>query len=116
MENRYVKDLQFIIENYLQELSRLDCPRQIKEKRDFIFSNIEDIFAFHKVLFLAQLLESNGDPDQLGKLFLKNRINFELYMPYSLNRQYSESTLNSYEVIREFFDVKKIFFSKLNFV
>lgn len=49
MEKRYVKDLQFIIENYLQELSKIDCPKQIKEKREFIFSNIEDIFAFHKV-------------------------------------------------------------------
>ena len=106
MENRYVKDLQFIIENYLLDISRIDCPKQIKEKREFIFSNVEDIFAFHKVLFLAKLLETNGDCDQIGKLFLKNRANFELYIPYSLNRQYSESTLNSYEIIREFFDVK----------
>ena len=105
MENRYVKDLQFIIENYLLEISRIDCPKQIKEKKEFIFSNVDDIFAFHKVLFLAQLLETNGDCDQLGRLFLKNRANFELYIPYSLNRQYSESTLNSYEIIREFFDV-----------
>ena len=49
MENCYVQELQFIIENYLQELSKLDCPKQVKEKREFIFSNIEDIFAFHKV-------------------------------------------------------------------
>jgi hypothetical protein len=35
---------------------------------------------------------------------LKNRANFELYIPYALNRQYSESTLNSYEIIRKFFD------------
>ncbi|CAF0740265.1 unnamed protein product [Brachionus calyciflorus] len=104
MENRYVKDLQFVIENYLHELSKLDCPKLIKEKREFIFSNLEDIFAFHKVLFLTQLLESDGEIDRLSKVFLKNRSNFELYLPYTLNRQYSESTLNSYEIIRNFFD------------
>lgn len=49
MENRYVKDLQFVIENYLHELSKADCPKILKEKRDFIFFNLEDIFAFHKV-------------------------------------------------------------------
>ena len=49
-EQKYVQDLQFIIENYLQELSKIDCPKNIKEKKDFIFSNIEDVFAFHKVL------------------------------------------------------------------
>ena len=54
MENRYVKDLQFIIENYLHELTKLDCNKLIKEKKEFIFSNIEDIFAFHKVLYLTQ--------------------------------------------------------------
>lgn len=48
-EKNYIKDLQFIIENYLQELSKPECNMQIKEKKDFIFSNIEDIFAFHKV-------------------------------------------------------------------
>lgn len=49
MENRYVKDLQYVIENYLHELSKTDCPKLLKEKREFIFLNLEDIFAFHKV-------------------------------------------------------------------
>jgi hypothetical protein len=44
-----VQDLQFVIENYLQEISNIECPLFIKEKKDHIFSNIEDIFAFHKV-------------------------------------------------------------------
>jgi len=109
-ERAYVKDLQFVIENYLQEMSRIDCPNQIKEKRDFIFSNIEDIFAFHKVLFYAQLAESDGDVDRLSRIFLKNRNNLELYVPYSVNRQFSESTLNSYEIIRKFFDVSSFGF------
>ncbi len=42
--------------------------------------------------------------DQLSRTFLKNRTSFELYVPYAINRHYSESTLNSYEIIRQFFD------------
>jgi hypothetical protein len=53
---------------------------------------------------LTQLVESDGETEKLSKVFLKNRNNFELYIPYTLNRQYSESTLNSYETIRKFFD------------
>ena len=34
-----------------------------------------------------------------------------MYIPYTLNRQYSESTLNSYEMIRQFFDVTLIYLS-----
>lgn len=56
-------------------------------------------------LFIAQLMESEGEMEKLTKAFLKNRGNWELYIPYTLNRQYSESTLNSYEMIRKFFDV-----------
>lgn len=55
-EKRYVRDLQFVIENYLQELSKIDCPKQVREKREFIFSNIEDIFAFHKVYVIYYFL------------------------------------------------------------
>ena len=49
-------------------------------------------------------MESDGEVDVLSKAFLKNRNNFELYVPYSVNRQFSESTLNSHEAIRKFFD------------
>ena len=56
-------------------------------------------------LFYTQLLESEGEVETLSRVFLKNRNNFELYIPYTFNRQYSESTLNSYETIRKFFDV-----------
>ena len=48
-EKNYLHDLQFIIEFYLQEVYKLDSPRLIRDNKEFIFSNIEDIFAFHKV-------------------------------------------------------------------
>lgn len=48
-ERSYVSDLQRIIEIYLYELTRQECPWFVKEKKDLLFSNIEDIFAFHKV-------------------------------------------------------------------
>lgn len=48
-ERSYVADLQRIIEIYLYDLTRQECPWFVKEKKDLLFSNIEDIFAFHKV-------------------------------------------------------------------
>lgn len=65
----------------------------------------------HLRLFLSQIMDTDGEVDVLSKAFLKNRNNFELYVPYSANRQFSESTLNSYEVIRKFFDVIIVPFS-----
>lgn len=67
-------------------------------------------------LFLAQLVESEGEVEKLSKTFLKNRTHWELYVPYILNRQYSESTLNSYEMIRKFFDVMDILNNNNKFI
>ena len=61
-------------------------------------------FFFIHRLFLSQVLESDGEVDQISRTFLKNRTNFELYVPYTVNRQFSETTLNSYDTIRQFFD------------
>lgn len=60
-------------------------------------------------------MESEGEVEKLSKAFLKNRTHWELYIPYTLNRQFSESTLNSYEMIRKFFDVTK-YFSFIGFI
>ena len=50
-------------------------------------------------------MESEGELDTLSKIFIKNRHSFELYISYSLNRQYSETTLNTYKLIRKLFNV-----------
>lgn len=57
-------------------------------------------------LFLTQLIETEGETEELSKIFLKNRHSFEFYVPYALNRQFSETTLNTYKIIRKFFNVK----------
>jgi hypothetical protein len=68
-----------------------------------IYNYIISLYFFR--LFLTQLIESDGKIEDVSRIFLKNRNHFEIYIPYALNRQYSESTLNSYESIRKFFNV-----------
>ncbi len=56
------------------------------------------------------MIESENDINKLSDSFLKNRLHFELYIAYISNRQYSESTLNSFDAVRSFFNVNLIFF------
>ncbi|CAF1337506.1 unnamed protein product, partial [Adineta steineri] len=108
-ERSYVADLQRIIEIYLYELTRQECPWFVKEKKDLLFSNIEDIFAFHKVLFLNDLTNAiEHDPNELAYVFLRRRDQFlNLYSQYMYDRTRSEHVLQTNPNIQRYFDELK---------
>ena len=131
-ERSYVSDLQRIIEIYLYELTRQECPWFVKEKKDLLFSNIEDIFAFHKVyvfvsrhasernstrsflrrcfspcrLFFSDLTHAiEHDPSELAYVFLRRRDQFlNLYSQYMYDRTRSEHVLQTNPNIQRYFD------------
>ncbi|CAF0816611.1 unnamed protein product, partial [Rotaria sordida] len=105
-ERSYVADLQRIIEIYLYELTRQECPWFVKEKKDLLFSNIEDIFAFHKVLFLNDLTNAiEHEPKELASVFLRRRDQFlNLYSQYMYDRSRSEHVLQTNPNIQRYFD------------
>ncbi|CAF0827406.1 unnamed protein product, partial [Didymodactylos carnosus] len=103
-ERQYVSDLEKIIEIYLSELTRQGCPWFIKEKKDVLFSNIENIFAFHKVLFLTDLINSTNNPTELANTFLKHQNKFELYTQYAYDKTKSDHLLQTNSNIQDYFD------------
>lgn len=54
-ERDYVRSLQYVIENYTQELLREDIPQALRGQRNVIFGNIERICEFHQQHFLVEL-------------------------------------------------------------
>lgn len=54
-ERDYVRSLQYIIENYTQELLRDDIPQALRGQRNVIFGNVERIYEFHQQYFLEEL-------------------------------------------------------------
>lgn len=54
-ERDYVRSLQYVIENYTQELLREDIPQALRGQRNVIFGNIERICEFHQQHFLSEL-------------------------------------------------------------
>ncbi|CAF0822074.1 unnamed protein product, partial [Didymodactylos carnosus] len=103
-ERQYVSDLQKIIEIYLYELTRQECPWFIKENKDVLFSNIEDIFAFHKVLFLTDLINSSNNSVELGYTFLRRLEQFQLYTQYVYDRTKSDHLLQTNSDVQQYFD------------
>lgn len=91
-ERSYVKDLQTCIQFYLKEL-RNSKESQIKPKEKIIFGNIEDIYEFHKEVFVKELEKYETMPEDVGHCFVTWAHKFDMYVNYCKNKPESTSVL-----------------------
>ena len=54
-EREYVRDLKKLLDSYYKRLGRRSTPSVLKDKRDLIFSNINDIMDFHTEWVVARI-------------------------------------------------------------
>jgi len=92
-EKDYVKSLNYVIQNYVPEMSRLDLPHALRCKRNVIFGNLENIADFHSNRFLQHLQECKEKPQLVAKVFKNHKDSFSLYALYSKNKPQSDLLL-----------------------
>ncbi|XP_059613390.1 uncharacterized protein LOC132259677 [Phlebotomus argentipes] len=95
-ERDYVRSLQYIIENYTQELLRDDIPQALRGQRNVIFGNVERIYEFHQQYFLEELERFEKNPLKVGSTFLRHESKFYLYALYNKNKPKSDSLMSEY--------------------
>uniref|UniRef100_A0A1B0CXA3 Uncharacterized protein n=2 Tax=Lutzomyia longipalpis TaxID=7200 RepID=A0A1B0CXA3_LUTLO len=95
-ERDYVRALQYIIENYTQELLRDDIPQALRGQRNVIFGNVERIYEFHQQHFLEELERFEKNPLKVGSTFLRHESEFYLYALYNKNKPKSDSLMSEY--------------------
>ncbi|XP_046444764.1 uncharacterized protein LOC124194558 isoform X6 [Daphnia pulex] len=95
-ERDYVRSLEYIIENYIPELSREDIPQALRGKRNVIFGNIEKIYGFHHHYFLRELEHCHNVPFLVGQCFLRHEQHFYLYALYNKNKPKSDALMAEY--------------------
>ncbi|XP_067142628.1 uncharacterized protein [Centruroides vittatus] len=105
-ERDYVKSLEYIIENYIPELSREDIPQALRGHRNTIFSNIEKIYEFHNQYFLQELTQSENIPFSVGQCFLRYEPKLNLYALYNKNKPKSDALMSEYGT--QFFRKKQL--------
>lgn len=108
-ERDYVKSLNYIIENYIPELSREDIPQALRGQRNVVFGNVEKIYEFHSQHFLHELELCAENPLQVGQCFLRHEKKFYLYALYNKNKPKSDSLMSEYGT--QFFKVSSDFSS-----
>ena len=85
-ERDYITALQFIIDNYLPQIVRDDVPQSLRGKRNLVFGNIENIYAFHSQFFLRELEACERHPLGIGTCFLNHeQVNWRSYVLFVFN-------------------------------
>ena len=67
---------------------------------------MEDIFKFHRELFLPDLLQCGGDPIKVAEVFLKYRSKYDLHVQYCVNKPKSEAVYSEHE--QELEEIQKV--------
>ncbi|XP_077987372.1 guanine nucleotide exchange factor DBS-like [Glandiceps talaboti] len=94
-ERVYVKELLNIIEGYEYQIDNPELqhliPPLLIGKKDVLFANLDDIYDFHKSVFLVDLENCRDTPPLVGRCFVarKNELD-KLYSVYCQNKPQSE--------------------------
>ncbi|KAL4217263.1 hypothetical protein ACF0H5_023714 [Mactra antiquata] len=94
-ERTYVKDLETCVKCYLNEMQDPDnfMPTGIQNKHKVIFGNMEEIYEFHKTVFLKELEKYETIPEDVGHCFVTWAERFSIYVTYCKNKPDSNQML-----------------------
>lgn len=92
-ERIYVHDLQCVVEGYMKEYQdgSPELPRELCGKKAVIFGNINEIYNFHRDVFLRELELCVDQPLLVGEVFIAKEDEFQLYASYCRNKPSSEA-------------------------
>lgn len=92
-ERVYVHDLQCVVEGYMKEYQdgSPELPRELCGKKAVIFGNINEIYNFHRDVFLRELELCMDQPLLVGEVFIAKEDEFQLYASYCRNKPSSEA-------------------------
>ncbi|CAG5133868.1 unnamed protein product [Candidula unifasciata] len=94
-EIAYVNELQQIIEEYYKKMDdrsmQMMIPPALLGKKHVLFGNLEDIYHFHKDVFLQELKDCRDCPSRVGKCFVNRKEEFQMYSIYCQNKPKSEA-------------------------
>ncbi|BFZ15658.1 hypothetical protein BsWGS_18696 [Bradybaena similaris] len=94
-ERTYVKDLETCINCYMKPMSQpnVNVPSGILNKENVVFSNMDEIYEFHKDVFLKELEKYETIPEDVGHCFVTWAEKFSIYVTYCKNKPDSNALL-----------------------
>ncbi|KAK7154179.1 hypothetical protein R3I94_007520 [Phoxinus phoxinus] len=94
-ERAYVEELLCVLQGYAAEMGNPSMapliPAALQNKKDVLFGNMQEIYNFHKRIFLKELETYTDCPELVGRCFLDWMRELQIYEKYCHNKPRSES-------------------------
>ncbi|XP_051762013.1 guanine nucleotide exchange factor DBS isoform X5 [Ctenopharyngodon idella] len=94
-ERAYVEELMCVLQGYAAEMDNPSMatliPAALQNKKDVLFGNMQEIYNFHKRIFLKELETYTDCPELVGRCFLNWMRELQIYEKYCHNKPRSES-------------------------
>ncbi|XP_073701623.1 guanine nucleotide exchange factor DBS isoform X2 [Garra rufa] len=94
-ERAYVEELMCVLQGYAAEMDNPSMapliPAALQNKKDVLFGNMQEIYNFHKRIFLKELETYTECPELVGRCFLDWMGELQIYEKYCHNKPRSES-------------------------
>lgn len=94
-ERAYVEELMCVLQGYAAEMDNPSMapliPAALQNKKDVLFGNMQEIYNFHKRIFLKELETYTDCPELVGSCFLDWMGELQIYEKYCHNKPRSES-------------------------
>ncbi|XP_053482486.1 guanine nucleotide exchange factor DBS [Ictalurus furcatus] len=94
-ERAYVEELLCVLQGYAAEMDNPAMasiiPAALQNKKNVLFGNMQEIYFFHKTIFLRELETYTDHPELVGRCFLERMGDLQIYEKYCHNKPRSES-------------------------
>ncbi|XP_011878155.1 PREDICTED: muscle M-line assembly protein unc-89 isoform X5 [Vollenhovia emeryi] len=107
-EEEFGRDIQLVVQRYLKPLDNPGVPRVVRDNKEVIFTNLQQIADFHNTSFGRVLIEGvkyyADQPRMLGRTFLRLERDFDKHVAYCRDEPAAQEFLQANDEVREYFE------------
>ncbi|XP_069178633.1 LOW QUALITY PROTEIN: muscle M-line assembly protein unc-89 [Procambarus clarkii] len=103
-EEEFVKDLEFVMENYYNLMDKQTTPRNIRDHKELIFNNFKFISDFHQNVLIEGVKYHAEVPTMIGRTFLRLERDFDKHAEYCSNEPLAQEFLENNIPVKEYFE------------
>ncbi|XP_061388551.1 obscurin-like, partial [Musca vetustissima] len=104
-EEDYGRDLQNVVDRYIKAVDSATAPRTVRDSKDIIFGNFQQIAEFHNKVFNDGVKYYADKPNMVVKTFLRLERDFDMHVKYCKTEPLAQEFLTSNREAFTFFQV-----------
>ncbi|XP_044758879.1 obscurin isoform X8 [Coccinella septempunctata] len=103
-EQEFVRDLDFVVHNYLFRSESKKVPKIVRDNFEVIFGNLKEIAEFHRTVLMEGVKYYENEPHLLGKAYLRLERDFDKHVNYCRDEPQAQIFLENCTEAREYFE------------